>query len=224
MRKAPLCLLAVSLLWLLLPAASPEAKKKKKPPLRPVFTPLEGGENCTVQGSAVAYQSEELVALLIPLRPHEEEAFFEKHAGKALRIFSTAEEKSPFSVFRLTLKNLSKEDLRFNAHFTSLKSKRGHYAQSKSYAELYESYRGLSEWEAIQKIFQTKLWDGAMSVRPGESFTRLLVFPQTLTARDKKALMDLSWVYVGRESFHLEFPYAVAWEELKNGAWVKKGE
>ena len=96
MRKAPLLLLAVSLLWLIVPAASPEAKKKKTP-VRPVFTPAAGGEKCTVQGSAVAYRSDKLVALLIPLPPHEEEAFFEEHAGVPMRVFSTSEAAWPSS-------------------------------------------------------------------------------------------------------------------------------
>lgn len=221
MRK--FLLASAVVLCLVICVSSPEARKPK-PPLRPVLTPIATGGSFVVQGSAVAYQTEQIMALFIPLLPDEEETFFEKHAGKRMRLFSKADGKSPFIVFRLTLENKSQLVLGFNPSQVSFKSRKGHYAMAKGYAELYSRYQVLPDFADIRKIFEKKLWDGTQRIRPGEKQTKLLVLPMVLTKYDKKAVLDCSFIYIGPESFHLEIPYLIEWEELREGQWVKKGK
>jgi hypothetical protein len=167
---------------------------------------------CRLEGSTVVYETAALAAAARLLPPSDEAAFMKLRTGKEWRLFSHDDGSSPFWVFVLTLKNRSKETLYFNPGYASLQCKRRGGWNSLEITDLMRFFRERAPGQAaeLQPVLEEILWSGAVSISPGGSMSKILVFrPFPAKPKDRAMTLECSWLTLGQESMHLVFPFAL---------------
>ncbi len=168
----------------------------------------------SIENGMTVYRGEGITTAIKMLNPEEEALFIKLNTGKDINIFLTDKQPRAFELFLLKITNHSEEKVIFNPGFAHLISKKSR-GYIKDFTSLYSFFNETApdSFRDIERILQTLVYDRNETLLPGESVNKFLVFSPVSENRTKFLAVDLSWLYIGQENLHLQFPYRIIYKK-----------
>lgn len=163
-----------------------------------------------IEGKSYHYRDKRLDVRVTYLTPEERYAWFAQREVKDP--FSAAiRPEDNYAFFRVRIENLQKED---SVEFTPGSSMFGTanlVDDISVYQMFYKESDGEERLAAAGKSFYFK----ALHLPPGQWIERLMLYQYDETYQQKKVVLVLSSILLGREGVDLEFPFLTTFKKVK---------
>ncbi len=113
-----------------------------------------------------------------------------------------------FTLFRMEIYNNSEDNVIYNPAFTALLDRRMEYSKPMDYTDMYDLLRARVDAGTILSQVEGRFYDLAVTVKPGENVSRLLIFRRFEEERGR-AELRLEEVYVGTNTISMVFPFVL---------------
>lgn len=162
----------------------------------------------------LVYAGNNLVITVKRMKPADEKKFLKLRSGEVHNYLLNEKAKKKFQLYLLKFVNHSDKKLVFNPGFASLNTGDDRIA-NKDYTDVYRflKEKRSKALEELKTNFNEYYYDIPETVKPGKSTVKMLIFEAFEKGEIDDFKLELSWLYLGEDTFQLYFPFNVEYVE-----------